>query len=472
MTGDKDKNINEEDVTNEEDTRGVSDNNVEGESADAEVPERADPIDQAVEEQADVGGEEEALAEQAEASQVASTEAGEREAQPAKSRSGLAWFALLLAIIACGISGYIAWQQYLGTQMQTSGLADNAAQIASLGGALTQQEKNLASLDGRISQASAKSEERVANANAKVVMLENALAETQQRLDSHSRRLLSLTATTTDDWRIAEVDYLVRLANQRILISRDSVTADNLLAAADNILLELGDPRLFKVRKAIAEDRAALNVVGAIDTDGIFLTLAAITQQIDQLPIISSPVFERELVKLENEESKSENEQKGRWYDSVVGAFSVGWKEVQSWLVINKQDAAIKPLLPPEQQYYLRGNLKILLNQAQLALLESRPEPYQSSLATAVDWIERQFPMDEVVNQRVVAQLKSLGEINISPEYPDLSQSLLTIKSFINSQHAQVEEVVKKASSAKNAGESKSAKAEESVPDSESEDAQ
>lgn len=369
------------------------------------------------------------------------------------SGAGLSWLALLLAFGASGLSGYLFWQQTTQGQTRATEIGNNQLQLTSMSSSLSQQESQISTIDQRVSGAIAKIDQSKKSTVSEIDSMRAELKSAQQLLDSHARRLLSLTATTADDWRIAEVDYLLRLANQRVLISRDGATAITLLESADKILLELGDPRLFDVRKAVAEDKAALSVVSQVDTDGIFLNLAGLIKQIDQLPIISTPVFERELVvtvgssnpdkvdqQLVDQSAATQESKFKTWYVPILEVVSTGWNEVRSWLVINKQDAEIKPLLPPEQQYYLRGNLKILLNQAQLALLESKAVPYTTSLNTAIDWIEQHFPMEEAANQRAVETLEQLSQINIVPEYPDLSESLLTVKAFIHGQHAQVVE--------------------------------
>ncbi|MGB5323912.1 MAG: uroporphyrinogen-III C-methyltransferase, partial [Pseudomonadales bacterium] len=256
-------------------------------------------------------------------------------------------------------------------------------------------------------------------------------------IEGQSLRLLSLTATTTDDWRLAEVEYLLRLANQRILTSKDGRTALNLLNAADDILVELGDPRLYELREAIANDRAALSLVGQTDLDGVFLQLAALAAQIDKLPLLSVPDFSMRAAAAEPNADAIPVVQGRR--QGLAGRFGEiarsTWAELKSLVVIQRSDASVRPLLPPEQQYYLRNNLRLLINQAQLALLDGRQAPYRESLANAVGWLEDYFPMQEAANRAVTATLAELSGLAISAEYPDVSASLLAIKAFIAEQH-------------------------------------
>ena len=97
-----------------------------------------------------------------------------------------------------------------------------------------------------------------------------------QQVDSNSRRLMLVANTTSDDWQMAEVEYLLRLASQRLLIAKDDRTALNLLASADTIIVSLADPSWFDLRTAIAADRLAIASVDNIDVDGLFLRLSLI----------------------------------------------------------------------------------------------------------------------------------------------------------------------------------------------------
>ena len=56
----------------------------------------------------------------------------------------------------------------------------------------------------------------------------------------------------------SEVEYLLRLANQRLQLERDVEGAAALLRTADARLEEANNPALVPVRRAIAEELAAL----------------------------------------------------------------------------------------------------------------------------------------------------------------------------------------------------------------------
>ena len=347
--------------------------------------------------------------------------AEKRRGKTPLSKVGL--LALLLALVALGSSGYAAWQQFeqrqvlLKLDQVTQGHTGQARALeASASSQQQAMQGKIRQLEGRLSE------------------LSSALEEANTVVGSHSRRLLQLTATTTDDWRLAEVEYLLRLANQRLLTSQDVASAASLLRASDTILLELDDPRLYPVRAAIASDSAALAALGAHDPEGAFLAMSAVTAQIDTLPLIDVPVFTTTDTTSAVTQS-AEVADTATLLDRAKRILSSSWQSLRAWVVIQQRGEQVKPLLPPEQQYYLRNNLRLMLGQAQLALLDGRQKAYRDSIHNALGWLAEYFPADAAAVQAVVDQLTALQAIDVELQVPDISASLLAIKAVIEEQH-------------------------------------
>ncbi len=340
----------------------------------------------------------------------------------------LASLALLFGLAAISCSAYLGWMlmQQQERDRSLSIMAEtNYEHIQTFQRALDDAKNSLAAERNDRTQAENRLQQALSDANAV--------------LDGHTRRLLSLTATTTDDWRLAEVEYLLRLANQRILISKDAQTALNLLQAADQIVLELGNPQLFTLREAIANDSAAIAMVGELDLDGVFLKLAAQARQIDKLLLLRVPEFTSQPAPpIHNLAGASELAAPvsltESWLARLQEIAQSTWAELKSLVVIQQRGSDIKPLLPPEQQYYLRNNLRLLINQAQLALLDGRAIPYRESLTEAVSLLENYFPLEQAANQQMVSELAALAAVKVTADYPDVSDSLIAIKAVFAEQ--------------------------------------
>ena len=92
-------------------------------------------------------------------------------------------------------------------------------------------------------------------------------------------------------WRIAEVEYLLRLANNRLLMERDARAAEQMLASADAILEELDDYALHDVRGILAQERMALANTRTANAQSIFLTLEAVKDALGGLPLKQPEYF-------------------------------------------------------------------------------------------------------------------------------------------------------------------------------------
>ena len=341
--------------------------------------------------------------------------------QPKAKNGALAGVAFIIALLAAVTVAYIGWLSFQQAEQLESIAADSQR--------YHQQTKNLKqSLQAARTESVAAYTQR----DQQSEQLSSALQDANLIIAAHGRRLRSLTSTTTDDWRLAEVEYLLRLANQRILISQDSATALSLLTTADEILLTLADPRFFDIRKSIAEDRAALVLVGQQDLDGVFLRLSALTQQLEKLPLIIIPSFEADNDRVNTQSNESTV---SSWREKLNAIGESTWQELKSLVVVNKRSSDIKPLLPPEQQYYLRGNLQLMINQSQLALLDGRQAVYSDSLSRAERWLQDYFPSDEHAIQSVITEIQMLQQVKVGIELPDVTKSLLSVTQFLAQQH-------------------------------------
>ena len=88
------------------------------------------------------------------------------------------------------------------------------------------------------------------------------------------------------------------------------------------------------------------------------------------------------------------------------------------------------PLLPPDQEFFLRENLKLRLLAARLALLSRDENSFRHELKTAQLWTARYFDGQSKQGARMSAELKRLAASSISIELPDISASLQAVRNY------------------------------------------
>jgi uroporphyrin-3 C-methyltransferase len=81
-------------------------------------------------------------------------------------------------------------------------------------------------------------------------------------------------------------------------------------------------------------------------------------------------------------------------------------------------------LMDPQWEGLVRQNLRMLLEQAQVALLSSNEELYRESLQRAQHWVAEFFESDEAAARAMHSELAQLVEVDVAVAIPDSSRSL------------------------------------------------
>lgn len=139
-------------------------------------------------------------------------------------------------------------------------------------------KQQLADAMTRIDQGSSKDAEQIG-------ALGKSQQQLQEALDALQTKVLDLDDKRPNDWMLAESEYLVRMAGRKLWLEHDIVSAITLLGNADERIKALNDPSLMPIRKALAEDIAKLKGMPRVDREGLTLKLAALSDQIELLPL-------------------------------------------------------------------------------------------------------------------------------------------------------------------------------------------
>ncbi|BFM13891.1 hypothetical protein R50073_00740 [Maricurvus nonylphenolicus] len=350
-------------------------------------------------------------------------EASSATGSPAQTRKGSATLllstCLVLTLAGGGAAGYLGWQQFQAQQSQLTALQQQVDSARQSRSALQKQTQQLTS---QIQEQTSSGDE-----------LQAILAATQDRLNGLGKRVNNLTSTSREDWLLAEAEYLLRLGNQRLLMERQPQGAIALLEAADQILRDIDDMNLFSVRKALAQDLATLKLAPSIDRTGLYLELAAFSQQVETLAFVEIERGEKpvEVQPTEPEITPSVAE---TWQQRLMASFNRALASLGRHVSIQTHIETPAPLLSIEEQVYVKQNLRLMFEQAQLALLREEQKVYQHSLQQAANWLQNYFQFNPQVAS-MAEQIERLGAINIEQQLPNISGSLDSLQAFMADLH-------------------------------------
>jgi len=351
------------------------------------------------------------------------------EPPPRRSFSAVAWLALLLVL---GLGGAAAW--YLPQlQLKEEALTGRIEQLEAFASG---KQENLDSVRKEIRQ---ELNTNLAGIRAELdeqrSSLRGATKELQQGTSSLARRLEMMEAQlakqreelsrfNTEDrpsWLLAEAEYLLRLANQRLVMAGDTVAARALLESADNILREIDNVALHAVRRAVAADLAAVRALPSIDVEGIYLRLAALIEQADQLQIFSLP----------EREAQPEAPAADDWQSRLREGYKAALQKLSEYIAIRRRDVPVQALMDPQWEGLVRQNLRMLLEQAQVALLSGNAKLYRESLERAEHWVSRFEESDETTASAMSREINQLADLRVTVDMPDVSRSLSALDEVV-----------------------------------------
>ena len=332
-------------------------------------------------------------------------------ASPRRPRTGrgVAYLALLLALAAGALGGYQYWQ----------GLA-RETRIVELGELLDERvaASRAAALEGEALR-------------AQIARLRQAQARQEQTLGDARSALAEAVAATRAaqpprpvEWRIAELEHLLRGANLRLVFERDVHGTRQLLEAAEEILAELDDFALHEVRALVVEDLAALAAYRGADVQGVFLRLEALRGRLRDLPM-DLPEF----TTADPADTASPAAELAVDEDVKTSIWAAGLSRFKGLVRFRRHEGpAPRPLLAPEQAEYLQQHLLLAVARAQLAALRRHQAVFHASLAAADEWLAAYADGEQAIVRELRAEFAQLRQVDLASEPPDLSRSLARLR--------------------------------------------
>jgi uroporphyrin-III C-methyltransferase len=323
-------------------------------------------------------------------------------AAPAEPRLGFRWLKVVIPIaLALAIAG--AW---IDMRNRDRELRLEVAQ-------------HLGQLDAtdRLTQETLKAaQDGLRDAQAKIALLENRLAESQSQqaaLEALYREL----APSRDEWALTEVEQVLLLASQQLQLAGNVSSALAALQVADQKLQRLDRPQFVPLRRAIGRDIDRLKAVPFVDVPGLSLRLDQAIASVDSLPFALEE-------RLPPPEADAPPKDEPAWRHFLREA----WAELRGLVRIENLDRPEAPLLTPPQQYFLRENLKLRLLAARFDLLFRDQVNFRADLGAADGWLRKYYDTRAKSVQSLLTLLKALRATDMTIELPALAGSLDAVR--------------------------------------------
>ena len=246
----------------------------------------------------------------------------------------------------------------------------------------------------------------------------NSLPARMSTLETSVASLAGISEGARDAWILAESEYYMQIANAQLQLANNPNLAALALRMADERIVQLADPGLTDVRRAISDELAALDVMQKPDIEGATLTLASLARVVESLPLAGAVDGEEEAVEIDPELSGA-----GRAWASVKNAMS-------GLVTVTPVDQARLTQLSPDAEHFLRSNIALQLQAARLALLRGEQAIFTQTLDDTSTLLGDYFDAD---SPQVAGALETIAEIRgqvFAVETPDISESLRLLRQF------------------------------------------
>ena len=342
-----------------------------------------------------------------------------------KSGGGLgSGLAIFLAIIAMGIAAYPAYEIYRISQA-SPGQNPLASEVQSLRSELaTELSSQQRSTARQIQELTQRLDELATSKQTEA----GQQAELKQFVEREVSSIRARMGASAQDWVYAEVEYLIRMADQRVLMEGDAGAARKMLEAADKIIRQSEGLTAHGLRQALAKDIVALRGVATPDTQGIYLELSALAGQVKNLHQ-DMPKFEPLIAALPIAAEQPTLTTK------MLAVMNNAGARLASLVDFRRDGIEVQPILPPREVYYLRQNLVLKIQLAQLALLDGNEATYGQALTEAAAWVANSFGDQDATAASMQNALLRLSREKIAVVLPDISGSLREARRHLAAVH-------------------------------------
>ena len=348
-----------------------------------------------------------------------------------KSGTGLSLLAILIALGVGGAGYYFGQQQVDEFQQKLTALE---AQI---------NNKTVVSAPAQPAQEVKFDTTQLAQLESANKATQNKIAQVEELINAKSHELVGLqsqinkvsaqaNAQQPTDWLFSEADFLLNNALRKLVLDNDVDTAVSLLKLADETLAKVNNSQSAAIRSAINQDLKQLLSVTGVDQNAAMQKLSQLANTVDELPVLDV--------------NFGDDQNATKLSDSLSDWAENAEKSATSFLnhfirISPKHGADRKELLAPNQDIYLRENIRLRLQLAIMAVPRQQNELYKQSLEAVASWIRSYFDTNAEVTQSFLKSVDELSELSIYVDVPSQLQSLNMLDKYLNRTPLDVQKV-------------------------------
>jgi len=246
--------------------------------------------------------------------------------------------------------------------------------------------------------------------------------EIEQQLTTLTQQIPAPQPLHDQEWKLAEIRYLLTIAQHRLQLMDDIQGTLAALMAASERLSRLNHLLLLPVRAQLFIDIKQLQTFIAPDIEGLAVKLAQYGAQIDDLPLLQN-TYQKSVALTTAPQTPEPLDTQASWQQTV-------WQELKQLIVIRYNEEAASGFLTPNQQQFIQQSLYLKLEIARAFLLRRDSENFNAAIEGLQEWLNRYYDKNNPAVQVFQQDLIHMQTIDLTPPLPDISQSLKLLQNL------------------------------------------
>ncbi|QLB13872.1 hypothetical protein A6A11_00470 [Bisgaardia hudsonensis] len=334
-----------------------------------------------------------------------------------KGGTALAILAILIALGIGGVGYYCGQKQIAEFQSKFTQLEQ---QIQNKTNVVTQSNSstdyaNITSKLTALSDILNKNNEKISFLEKDISVKEQAISALQVKLNQLGAG--AQAATQSNDILLSESVSLLNHALQKLALDNDIDTSVASLKEADKVLAKSSNPEMISVRKAINDDIKQLLSINSVDENALMQRLSELANAVDNLVILNTD--------FSTEDNGKISESIDDWKENATKAAT---SFLNHFIRITPKNADVKELLAPNQEIYLRENIRLRLQIAIMAIPRQQNDLYKQSLNLVATWVRSYFDTNSEATQVFLKEIDELTEQSIYVDLPTELTSLSVLE--------------------------------------------
>ncbi len=332
---------------------------------------------------------------------------------------------LVMALVALVLAATAVWMTW-----------DARTQLHGLEQELVRRQQGSADQSAEALVLAKQAQEISRDSAAKAALLEARLAEVALQRGQLDDLIQSLSRSR-DENVVADIDAAIRVAMQQSALTGSAEPLVVALRSADDRLARINQPRLERLRRAIARDLDRVRSVSVPDIGALLIKIDEAVRLADELPLVSeaaitgrnaadargspagtasAPAASTASAAVPRKGSASSAQAASASASSPVWMLAWSrpldeiWSELRSLLRITRIERPEAMLIAPEQGFLLRENLKLRLLNARLSVLSRQLDAASADLQSAQQAINRYFDASSRKTQVAVELLRQIAQ--------------------------------------------------------------